>query len=103
MIESKHDVYESAYVVGKKKLNELLNLDVDEFLDAVHKNNGLKTHYCAQCQPSPEEGITRAHAEYYVKGRIYAFESDRQVPYRSYLCSDHLRSSSRKPTTSVVG
>lgn len=84
------EICESSRFVGQKKLNEFLNLPVEEFLEVVRKNNGIKTKYCSQCHSSPEENVFRAHAEYFVRGRRYAADNDVRVPYRAYVCGDHL-------------
>ncbi len=43
------------------------------------------TRYCSQCK----SGENTIDADYLVKGKIYS-SSGRSIPYRAYLCREHL-------------
>ena len=42
--------------------------------------------YCAQCRA----GENKESATVYVEGKIQSSYSDRMIPYKAYLCDDHL-------------
>ena len=50
--------------------------------------------YCAQCKANAEAAddpnIGPELASYYVQGTRPDYYTDRPVPYRAYLCEDHL-------------
>ena len=47
----------------------------------------MTKHYCAQCKAGE---IYSELATVYVEGKIQSSYSDRYIPYKAYLCNDHL-------------
>jgi len=50
------------------------------------KTNTIKTKYCISCK----HGEIEREADYKVQGTIYNDYLDKNMPYKAYLCKDHL-------------